>query len=77
MHPLSVAAEHYLSCSILTILASPRQAVSQQLSALEDWLYGDGEDVAKAVYTKKLQVRAWVVCGTRSPIMSSSYPQYT
>ncbi|KAI8467580.1 MAG: heat shock protein 70 family [Monoraphidium minutum] len=32
-----------------------REALSSQLSALEDWLYGAGEDQPKAVYEKKLQ----------------------
>jgi len=34
-----------------------RDAISSKLSALEDWLYEDGEDETKSVYVQKLQVR--------------------
>ena len=33
-----------------------RAKLSQQLEAAEDWLYDEGEDVTKSVYSSKLQV---------------------
>lgn len=32
-----------------------RAKLSQQLEAAEDWLYDEGEDVTKSVYSSKLQ----------------------
>lgn len=38
-----------------TTKQADREALSAQLSEMEDWLYGDGEDEKKSVYIAKLQ----------------------
>jgi heat shock protein 4 len=36
------------------VLEAERESFSAELNNMEDWLYGDGEDVAKSVYIEKL-----------------------
>jgi len=57
-HPADCKAGNDLetaSAAAAVHLQADREALSAQLSEMEDWLYGDGEDEKKSVYVTKLE----------------------